>query len=104
MNKNIPMKNPFQKNDHKLLITGIVIGAAAAGAAAYLFLTEKGTTLRGELREKFSKLFGGDAEPEMQEDPQAYLHQKNKAPKTDREALKKHAILHDSEQHGEQQS
>ena len=56
------MKNPFEKNDHKVLIAGIVIGAAAAGAAAYLLLTDHGAELRSELGAQLEKLLGREPE------------------------------------------
>lgn len=92
------MKNPFEKNDHKVLIAGIVIGSLAAGAAAYLFLTETGKEVRGQLSGHFNRLrntfLGNESESnEDQEEAPAYLQHKTKAPKTDREALKKHEIL-----------
>jgi gas vesicle protein len=43
------MKNPFEKNDHKVLIAGVIIGSVVVGAAAYLFLTETGANVRREL-------------------------------------------------------
>ena len=61
------MKNPFEKNDHKVLIGGIILGTALAGTAAYLFLTETGASVRQELVGHFSRLrdtfVGGEAEP-----------------------------------------
>jgi len=61
------MKNPFEKNDHKVLIAGIVIGSVVIGAAAYLFLTETGASVRGELAGHFNRmrsaLIGDDIEP-----------------------------------------
>lgn len=93
------MKNPFEKNDHKVLIAGIAIGALAAGAAAYLFLTETGKEVRGQLAGHFSRLrdtfLGHELETGMAEQTPSYLQHKNKAPKTDREALKRNEILHE---------
>ncbi len=43
------MKNPFENNDHKVLIAGIIVGSVLVGAAAYLFLTETGGNIRREL-------------------------------------------------------
>ena len=61
------MKNPFEKNDHKVLIVGIVIGSVIVGAAAYLFLTETGASVRGELAGHFNRMrgafLGDDIEP-----------------------------------------
>lgn len=105
------MKNPFEKNDHKILIAGAVVGSIAAGAAAYLFLTETGSQVRQQLAGHFGRMrdafMGGRAE-EPQSEPQAYLQHKDKAPKTDREKLLKHEVLHDPAAHSgdaaEQQS
>ena len=88
------------------MIAGIVIGAVAAGAAAYLLLTEKGAELRSEIGAQLDKLLGREPtlSADTHEDPQAYLHHKSKAPKTDRDALKKHDILHEGghEEHPEE--
>ncbi len=95
------MKNPFEKNDHKVLIAGIVIGTVAAGAAAYLFLTETGSQVRQQLTGHFGRMrdaFLGKQPEEPQTDPQAYLQHQTKAPKTDRTPLLKHEILHDPAQ------
>jgi len=86
------MKNPFKKKDNTLLIAGIAIGAAAA-SLAYLFLTESGTAVRQQL----AGYFGKDGNEDENEDPQAYLHHPAKAPKTDREALLKHEVLHNTD-------
>ncbi len=93
------MKNPFEKNDHKVLIAGIVIGSLAASAAAYLFLTETGSQVRRQLTGHLGRLrdtfIGGQEEEGPAEVEPGYLQHKAKAPKTDREKLKKHEILHD---------
>lgn len=97
------MKNPFEKNDHKVLIAGIVIGSVAAGAAAYLFLTETGASVRQQLAGHFNRMrnaFIGDG-PEPATETPGYLQHKTKKPKTDREALLKHEII-DSEHQDEQ--
>ena len=99
------MKNPFEKNDHKLLIGGIVLGSIAAGAVAYLFLTETGSQVRKELAGHFNRMLdtflGNTPEEQVPESEPAYLRHRGKAPKTDREELKKHATPHD---HGSQDS
>jgi gas vesicle protein len=99
------MKNPFEKNDHKVLIAGIVIGSIAAGAAAYLFLTDTGTTVRQQLSGHFNRIrnafIGVEPEP-VADHSMDYLQPKMKKPKTDREALLKHEIL--SADHGEAHS
>ncbi|TSJ36344.1 hypothetical protein FO440_22835 [Mucilaginibacter corticis] len=56
------MKNPLEKNDHKILIAGVIIGAVAAGAAAYLLLTEDGAELRKQLSAQLEKFLGRDAQ------------------------------------------
>jgi len=54
------MKNPFKKNNHTALIGAIVIGSVAAGAIAFLFLTEIGNDARKSLKKKI-KSFAKDA-------------------------------------------
>jgi gas vesicle protein len=97
------MKNPFEKNDHKVLITGIIIGSVAAGTAAYLFLTETGTLVRQQLAGHFKRMrdtfIGSEPKPDADHHID-YLQHKTKKTKTDREALLKHEIL--SGEHGEQ--
>lgn len=88
------MKNPFKKKNNTLLIAGIAIGAAAA-SLAYLFLTESGTAVRQQLAGYFGK---DETDDNDDEDPQAYMHHPGKAPKTDREALLKHEILHNTDE------
>lgn len=89
------MKNPFQKEDHTVLIAGLVIGAAAAGTAAYLFLTENGGEIRRTIGDKLlalRKVFM--AEPEAHDEHALdYMHPRMKQPKTDREALLHHEII-----------
>ena len=86
------MKNPFKKKNNTLLIAGIAIGAAAA-SLAYLFLTESGTVVRQQL----AGYFGQDESDDEEQDPQAYMRHPGKAPKTDREALLKHELLHNTD-------
>jgi hypothetical protein len=100
------MKNPFEKNDHKVLIAGIIIGSAVAGAVAYLFLTETGTTVRQELTGHINRIrdavMGVDPAPQEEEHATDYLHNEHpKKPKTDREALKKHEVINSGPEHGE---
>jgi gas vesicle protein len=99
------MKNPFEKNDHKVLIAGIIIGSVAAGAAAYLFLTETGSSVRQEIAGHFGRIrdafMGNEPELVVDHEPEYLQHPKKKA-KTDREALLKHVILggeHHEESH-----
>ena len=95
------MRNPFQKNDHRGLIAGLLIGSAVAGAAAYLLFTQDGSELRRELVSQFNKLkaslLGNDDEDEQPEPQPEYLQHRHKAPKTDREALLHNEILHTGE-------
>ena len=91
------MKNPFEKNDHKVLIAGIIIGSAIAGGVAYLFLTETGTTIRQELTGHVNRIrdavMGVEPAPEEEDHATDYLHHEHpKAPKTDRATLKNHVI------------
>jgi hypothetical protein len=92
------MKNPFEKNDHRVLIGGVIAGSVIAGAAAYLFLTETGSSVRRQAADKLDRMkqsiFGRGAEPIVEEVPE-YLQKPHKAPKTNREALKKNEILHE---------
>jgi gas vesicle protein len=103
------VKNPFEKNDHKALVAGIIIGSVAAGAAAYLFLTVTGTSVRKELAGHFSRMrdafIGGEPEP-SEDHAKDYLQHKGKKPKTDRLAVLKHEIIggQQEEHHGEQQA
>ena len=102
------MKNPFEKNDHKTLVAGIIIGSAVAGVAAYLYLTETGKSVRREVGGHFSRMrdafIGAEPEPEP-EHVQDYLQHKKKKPKTDRDALLKHEITgSDAHKHHEDQT
>ncbi|MGY3214989.1 hypothetical protein [Mucilaginibacter sp. HD30] len=90
------MKNPFKKKDNTLLIAGIAIGAAAA-SLAYLFLTESGIAVRQQLAGYFGQ-GQDDADDHEEQDPQAYMHHPGKAPKTDRDALLKNEILHNTDE------
>jgi gas vesicle protein len=50
------MKNPFKKSDHTVLIAGIAIASVAAGALAYLFLSESGEETRKNLKKKITQI------------------------------------------------
>ncbi|MBB6131109.1 YtxH domain-containing protein [Mucilaginibacter lappiensis] len=50
------MKNPFKKNDHTVLIAGIAIASVAAGALAYLYLSESGNKTRKGLKKKVKEI------------------------------------------------
>ena len=49
------MKNPFKK-DNTTLIAAIAITSIAAGAVAYLFLTENGHDARKSLKKKIKSI------------------------------------------------
>ncbi|HEY9000989.1 MAG TPA: YtxH domain-containing protein [Mucilaginibacter sp.] len=92
------MKNPFERNDHRVLIGGVIAGSVIAGAAAYLFLTETGSTIRRDVADRLDRLkqkfFGNGTQPVVEGVPE-YMQKPHKAPKTDREELKKNEILHE---------
>lgn len=95
------MKNLFEKKTRMPLILGLALGAAAACAAVYFF--------RDELGELIDRFLDEDQRTGHAPDTQAYLHHEQKAPKTDREALRHHDILHGTDihqvqHHEEQQS
>ena len=46
------MKKPFKKQDNTGLIAVVAIGAVAAGALAYLYLSEGGSKARGSIKHK----------------------------------------------------
>ena len=46
------MKNPFKKEDNTALIIAVAAGAALAGVAAYLFLTESGSEVISSIKHK----------------------------------------------------
>jgi gas vesicle protein len=48
------MKNPFVKQNNTALIALGITGAAAAGAIAYLYLTESGSNTRNKLSDSVS--------------------------------------------------
>ncbi|MES2429283.1 MAG: hypothetical protein V4560_20035 [Bacteroidota bacterium] len=43
------MRNPFQKQNNTALVATISISALTAGTMAFLFLTEEGENIRGNL-------------------------------------------------------
>jgi hypothetical protein len=92
------MKNPFERNDHRILIGGAIAGSVIAGAAIYLFLTETGTSVRRRVADRFDRMkesiFGRDVEPIVEEVPE-YLQKPRKQSKTDRQGLKKNEILNE---------
>jgi gas vesicle protein len=50
------MKNPFNKEDHTVIFVIIGLTAVAAGAVAYLYLTEKGEDTRKSLKKKVREI------------------------------------------------
>ncbi|MGF7081579.1 hypothetical protein [Mucilaginibacter sp. UYCu711] len=48
------MKNPFVKQNNTALIALGITGAAAAGAIAYLYLTDSGNTTRNKISDTIS--------------------------------------------------
>lgn len=89
------MKNPFQHNNHNLLIAGIAVGTAAAGAAAaYLFLSESGSEFRKRFSSQMGNWFSRSNEQPADHETPAYLQHKGAQPKTDREQLQHGTILH----------
>ncbi|HTE02475.1 MAG TPA: hypothetical protein VK668_24470 [Mucilaginibacter sp.] len=46
------MKNPFKREGHTALIAVLALASAAAGATAFLYLTEKGKETRKTLKKK----------------------------------------------------
>jgi gas vesicle protein len=49
------MKNPLVKKNHTVLIALGITGAAAAGAIAYLYLTDNGSSTRDKISDTVSK-------------------------------------------------
>lgn len=50
------MKNPFEKkNNHSAIIALGITGAVAAGAIAYLYLTDSGSNTRDKISDTVSK-------------------------------------------------
>jgi hypothetical protein len=50
------MKNPFEKDNKTILIVAAAFVSVAAGALAFLFLTEKGTDARKDLKKKLKSM------------------------------------------------
>lgn len=50
------MKNPFKKEGHTTLIVAATLASVAAGAVAYLFLTESGKDTRKNLKKKIKAI------------------------------------------------
>jgi gas vesicle protein len=50
------MKNPFKKSDPTAIIAGVAIASIAAGALAYLFLSESGGETRKSLKKKIEEI------------------------------------------------
>lgn len=49
------MKNPFEKQDNSAFIATVLIGSIAAGAIAYLYLTQSGSHARGGIKRKLKE-------------------------------------------------
>jgi hypothetical protein len=50
------MKNPFEKENHNSLIAAVLLGSVAAGAIAYMFLSDKGAEVRIRVKKKLKAL------------------------------------------------
>lgn len=50
------MKNPFEKDNQTTIIVAAAIVSVAAGVIAFLFLTEKGTNARKDLKKKIKSV------------------------------------------------
>ncbi|MGY3215048.1 hypothetical protein [Mucilaginibacter sp. HD30] len=50
------MKNPFKKKNNTAIIATIAVASIAAGAVAYLFLTESGSNVRSGLKKKIKSI------------------------------------------------
>lgn len=55
--KKLLKKNPFKKRNNTPLIVLGVTGAAAAGAIAYLYLTDSGANARNKVTDSLSQTF-----------------------------------------------
>lgn len=78
------MKNPFEKNNHTTLIVAAAIVSVAAGAVAFLFLTERGNDARKSLKKKI-KSIAKDAAVEA-------IHKKTKISKKAVKAVADHVV------------
>lgn len=86
------MKKLFAKHDNTALIASLAIGSVAAGAAAYLFMTEKGSQMRQSLMERFGFM---RSEPVNDDSHTDYTKKPHKQPKTDRDELIESHQKHD---------
>ncbi len=50
------MKNPFKKKDNTAIIAAVAVASLAAGAVAYLFLTDNGSDLRSGWKKKIKDI------------------------------------------------
>lgn len=85
------MKNLFAKTNNNTLVTTIAVGSAVAGAATYLFTTEKGAEIRKQLADTVTNWFRKPVVDEV--DHTAYLEKPHKAPKSDREEILAHGPI-----------
>ena len=87
------MKNPFVKhNNNTALIASLAVGTAAVGAAAYFFMTEKGSNWRQQMMNRFGF---GQNQAEEEVDHTAYLKKPHKSAKTDRDELLHHGTINE---------
>lgn len=84
------MKNPFARHDNTALIASLAVGSVAAGAAAYLFMTERGSNMRHQLMERFGFM---RSEPVSDNNPTDYMKKPHKQPKTNRDELAHHNTI-----------
>lgn len=85
------MRNPFVKTNNNTLIASVAIGSAVAGAATYLFTTEKGAEMRRHIADTIGGWFRKSEEQEA--DHTAYLEKPHKHRKSDREELLSHGAI-----------
>ncbi|SDE63953.1 hypothetical protein SAMN05216464_10861 [Mucilaginibacter pineti] len=78
------MKNPFEKDNHTTLIVAVSVLAVAAGAAAFLFLTDSGKDTRKSLKKQIKKI-AKDAAVEA-------IHKKTKIAKKTVQAVADHVV------------
>lgn len=50
------MKNPFKKKDNTAIIATVAVASLAAGAIAYLFLSDNGSELRSGWKKKIKSI------------------------------------------------
>ena len=91
--KTYAMKNPFVKhNNNTALIASLALGTAAVGTAAYFLISNKGTSWRQQMMDRFGF---GQNEVEEEPDHTAYLKKPHKSAKTDRDELLHHGTINE---------